>query len=218
MGNIVVESALPESSKEKPNPIPASIPSPAPIKPIPPKDPKPTTNDLDFLASTSGLGKEEVEDLFAKFSAKNPDGKLDKVEFVRLYTSLRPEKPERLDEISVHIFRAFDRNGDNSITFSEFLVAYALTTKGDLRKKLEYAFDMYDSDRNQTLDYAEVFAVITGMLDLLGADKTKHNAQEIAKNCIKQLDSSNDGKVTKQEFVQGLLDDYSLRVLMEPFA
>jgi Ca2+-binding EF-hand superfamily protein len=159
-----------------------------------------------------------VEELFAKFSANNPDGKLDKDEFVRLYTSLRPEKPERLDEISVQIFRAFDRNGDNSITFSEFLVSYALTARGDLRKKLEYAFDMYDSDRNHTLDYNEVLAVIAGMLDLLGADKAKHNVQEIAKSCFSQLDSSNDGKVTKEEFIQGLLNDYSLRALMQPFS
>jgi Ca2+-binding EF-hand superfamily protein len=92
-----------------------------------------------------------------------------------------------------------------------------LTSKGDLNRKLEYAFDLYDADRNGYLDKNEVREVVTGMLDLLGADKKGQNSAQLAEECIRQLDASKDGKVTKAEFINGLLKNYSLRALMSPF-
>jgi len=92
-----------------------------------------------------------------------------------------------------------------------------LTSKGDLNRKLEYAFDLYDADRNGYLDKNEVREVVIGMLDLLGADKKGQNSAHLADECIRQLDASRDGKVTKAEFINGLLKNYSLRALMSPF-
>ena len=46
-------------------------------------------------------------------------------------------------------------------------MAYALTSRGDVKQKLEYAFEMYDADNNGFLDSAELKTVIHGMLDLL---------------------------------------------------
>jgi len=35
-----------------------------------------------------------------------------------------------LDEISVFVFRAFDTDQNGSISFNEFMIAYALTARG----------------------------------------------------------------------------------------
>lgn len=94
------------------------------------KAPELTKKDYDFLTKQTGLPKEEVKKIFDKFNANNPDGKLDKKEFVRLYDELRSEPPEVLDEISVYVFDAFDKDNNGSITFNEFMVAYALTSRG----------------------------------------------------------------------------------------
>ena len=56
---------------------------------------------------------------------------------------------------------------------------------------------LYDSDRNGYLDKIELREVITGMLDLLGADQRTHNANQLSEECLKELDASRDGKVTK---------------------
>ena len=66
-----------------------------------------------------------------------------------------------------------------------------------MKKKLEYAFELYDTDGNGYLDSNEIREVVKGMLDLLGADKKTNNPNQLAEECIKQLDASNDGKVTK---------------------
>lgn len=48
------------------------------------------------------------------------------------------------------------------------MLAYAITSRGDLKMKLEYAFVLYDSDESGYLDYNELKTVLTGMLDLIG--------------------------------------------------
>jgi Ca2+-binding EF-hand superfamily protein len=86
--------------------------------------------DLDFLIKQTGLPKENIQAVFTKFSANNPDHVLDRKEFVRLYDELRPESADVLDEISVYIFDAFDKDNNGTISFNEFLIAYALTSRG----------------------------------------------------------------------------------------
>jgi hypothetical protein len=67
-----------------------------------------TEADYQFLIAQTGNSKDDVKNLFEKFMAGNPDAKLDKKEFVKLYTELRPENDQNLDEISEFVFKAFD--------------------------------------------------------------------------------------------------------------
>ena len=92
-----------------------------------------------------------------------------------------------------------------------------MTSRGEPEEKLDYAFDLYDIDENCTLNKSELREVLNGMLDMLGADRKGHSAEELANECLAQLDESGDGTVTKEEFINGLLESYSLRSLMSPF-
>ena len=47
-----------------------------------------------------------------------------------------------------------------------------MTSKGDLRKKLEFAFDIYDSDNNGDLSYNELSNGLQAMLKLLVHKRT----------------------------------------------
>ena len=89
--------------------------------------------------------------------------------------------------------------------------------KRDLKTKLEYAFETYDLDGNGYLDQNEIQTVLVGMLDMLGASKNTHNLNALASQIMKDLDSSQDGRVSKEEFVQKLLTQPSLRSLLNPF-
>ncbi|RNA31685.1 Neuronal calcium sensor 2 [Brachionus plicatilis] len=174
-------------------------------------------SDYGYLTSQTGYSRPEIKLFYDQFMNNNPDGKLDRQEFARLYSKLRAEPPELLDEISNFVFRAFDDDNNGYISFNEFMIAYALTSRGDPKKKLEYAFELYDADNNGTLDMNEVRSVLVGMLDLLGADKRATNVSQLTEECCSQLDKSGDGKISKEEFIEGLLKNYSLRALMSPF-
>ena len=92
-----------------------------------------------------------------------------------------------------------------------------MTTRGDLKTKLEYAFNLYDADNSGYLDGEELREVIYGMLDLLGADKKSSDVSILAEQCMRELDTSNDGRVSKAEFIEGLSKNYSMRALLSPF-
>ena len=86
--------------------------------------------DLSFFTQITGLQKEEVKKIFENFYSRNPNGQLNKNEFVQLYTAIRPESTQLLEEISVYVFRCFDSDHNGFISFDEFLIAYALTSRG----------------------------------------------------------------------------------------
>ena len=52
-------------------------------------------------------------------------------------------------------------------------------------------------DRNGYLDNGELNTVLYGMLDMLGAERKHSDIKSLAEQCLKDLDTSHDGKVTK---------------------
>lgn len=72
-----------------------------------------------------------------------------------------------------------------------------MTSRGNLRDKLEYSFKLYDADGNGYLDKFELKQVLDAMLILLDVDKSKGDSDSIANECIRILDVDKDGKITK---------------------
>ena len=186
-------------------------------KNVPPKPPKLSSKDLKFLMKQTGMSKEDVSEVFTAFVENNPDAVLSKHEFCVLYDKLRPETAEQIDEIAGYVFECFDANDNGTINFNEFMIAYAMTSRGDYEDKLNYAFDLYDIDENGSLNRQELRAILECMIDMLGADKRGHSSEDLANKCLAQLDDSRDGLITKEEFVSGLMENYNLRALMSPF-
>jgi Ca2+-binding EF-hand superfamily protein len=158
---------------------------------------QPNIDDYELISAELCVPKSEVKSLFDKFIAQNSSGELNKKQFQSLYSSLRYESAEKLDRISKYVFQAFDADKNGTISFNEFLIGYTLTSKGDLKKRLDFAFKLYDLDDNGYLDGQEVTDVISGMLDLLGADKS--DLKTIVEDCICELDKNGDNRVSKGE-------------------
>ena len=45
------------------------------------------------------------------------------------------------------------------------------------------------------------------MLEMLGADKKNHNVPAIANQCMSELNTSRNGKISKEEFIKGLIEN-----------
>ena len=55
-------------------------------------------------------------------------------------------KGEAGEQFMEQLFRIFDKDGDGSIDFKEFMIATDMTSSGDPEEKLRWAFRMYDKD------------------------------------------------------------------------
>ena len=115
-----------KNSKGK-NKQPGPAPSSGGAKPLPQKTPELTESDFKFLTEQTGISRTDIKSLFDQFNANNPDAKLDRSEFVRLYSRLRPEPPELLDEIATFVFTAFD--SDNNGKFLLFVFFFGKKLK-----------------------------------------------------------------------------------------
>ena len=92
-----------------------------------------------------------------------------------------------------------------------------MTSRGDQKEKLYYAFDLYDADNDGFINVHELDTIIYAMFSMLGTEKDKNHSYSLAQLCLKQLDLSGDGQLSKNEFITGLLENYSIRILMSPF-
>jgi Ca2+-binding EF-hand superfamily protein len=77
---------------------------------------------LTFLSQQTGLTFSQINVIFRKFVEEFKDGNMTKEDFVKLYSELRPEPKEQLEEIASYVFTAFDVDKNNLISFNEFLV------------------------------------------------------------------------------------------------
>ncbi len=62
---------------------------------------------------------------------------------------------------------------------------------------MEYAFQLYDIDGNGYLDKNEIRQVIKSMMDFIGANNDVNRPDQVANECFRLLDESNNGKVSK---------------------
>lgn len=79
--------------------------------------------DLKFLCHQTGLPQNQIVMIFEKIFNENHTGDLALHEFITLYSELRTEPKEQIEEIAKYVFSAFDVDHNNLVSFDEFLVS-----------------------------------------------------------------------------------------------
>jgi Ca2+-binding EF-hand superfamily protein len=119
-----------------------------------------------------------------------------------------------------HVFKTFDTDSSGEIDFVEFLIAISVTSQGDIREKLQMAFNMYDINKNGSIDRKEMEKIIDAIYDLLGEENRRgeNSSSERVKKIMSKLDKNNDGQLSAEEFIDGCMNDEFLRNLLAPNA
>ena len=155
--------------------------------------------DFKIFMDHTGISLRQAKEIFADLQKTYPDGKLNREDFSAFYKKVDPDKC-KLDCYTVFtdkMFNAFNTNNDGHLSVKEILLGFAICTKGEMEKKLNYVFALYDTDNNGFLTKEEVKDGFKGMFIMTGVDPNEFVCDVCASNKIQKLDKSKDGIVTK---------------------
>jgi Ca2+-binding EF-hand superfamily protein len=155
-----------------------------------------SAKDLQNLAKQTFFSKAETHQKYNLFKAFAVNNLLDQNGFIKFYTAVRFETSLYLEKISIVIFKSLSRNTIGGLSFSDVMQFYSLTVRGEMHRKLELAFNLYDLDNKGSINRNDVYRVLSAMLDLLDAED-KHDATEYTEECMLVLDSSRSGRISK---------------------
>ncbi|XP_003969667.1 guanylyl cyclase-activating protein 2-like [Takifugu rubripes] len=145
-----------------------------------------------------------LQDMYKKFVTECPSGQLFLHEFKRFFgvdpTGEAAEYAERM-------FRAFDKNGDNTIDFLEFVAALNLVFRGDLVHKLRWSFKVYDRDNNGFVDRTELRSIIDSIHRIKKDSGSQLTVDEVVDRIFQAADSDGDGYISAEEFIRGAQQD-----------
>ncbi|XP_015244944.1 guanylyl cyclase-activating protein 2-like [Cyprinodon tularosa] len=150
-----------------------------------------------------------LQDMYKKFVLECPSGVLFLHEFKRFFGV---DPTGEASDYAENMFRAFDKNGDNTIDFLEFVAALNLVFRGDLEHKLRWSFKVYDKDGNGYVDRNELRSIIDSIYRIKKFSKKDMNepslsVDEVVERILDAVDFDRDGHITLEEFVKGAQQD-----------
>ena len=171
--------------------------------------------DIAFLKLHTNCDEKTIKKLYKEFKKKSRKGKMSPALFYEMYQKLCPNDKNARDFCN-HVFRTFDADNNGYVSFKEFLLALNVNSCGNPEDKLKWAFKLYDINGDGVINRCEMIIIIESMFEMLDdvAMKRKNYAKERAKEVFTKLDTNNDLRLSKDEFVSGCLEDDELTKLL----
>ncbi|XP_018618892.1 guanylyl cyclase-activating protein 2-like isoform X2 [Scleropages formosus] len=166
----------------------------------------------------------DLQKMYRKFVTECPSGVLFLHEFKKFFGI---DPTGEASEYAESMFRAFDKNGDNTIDFLEYVAALNLVFRGSLEHKLRWSFKVYDKDGNGYVDKSEVQEIVEVFYRIKRTSGREPSCQqltaaEVCERIFQVVDSNGDGQITLEEFIEGAQKDQwvmnMLQLDMNPYA
>ncbi|CAF0958118.1 unnamed protein product [Didymodactylos carnosus] len=170
------------------------------------------------LMQKTGMSSHDLEVWYKEILVS----KLSKDQMVSIYKDLSDLDSTRIENCIGTLTNVFDEDhsGTNKFLLSdinEFMRGFILTTKGNLRSKIDYTFRLYDSNADGEISGDEIHKMADAILRILGADEKDEGSKAIISQFLNQFTGGENGIIKKEDFIQTVLRDDGLLMLISPF-
>lgn len=152
-----------------------------------------TSKIVDDLLEDTNFDRDEIERLRKRFMKLDRDssGSIDKNEFMSIPgVSANP--------LATRIMEVFDADSSGDVDFQEFITGLSIFSgRGSKDEKLNFAFKIYDIDKDGYISNGELYIVLKIMV---GNNLDDDQLQQIVDRTIMENDKDGDGKLNFEEF------------------
>ena len=108
-----------------------------------------------------------------------------------------------VNRLEKHIFRLFDRDGNGTIDFKEFMIVLYVMSNGTPEENLRQIFKVFDLDGDGCISREEMIKICHDLSYLITIkDNPKGlNSDSLGAMAFKEMDTNHDGWITETEFI-----------------
>eukprot|EP00112_Aurelia_sp_Birch-Aquarium-sp1_P023146 Seg679.3 transcript_id=Seg679.3/GoldUCD/mRNA.D3Y31 product="Neuronal calcium sensor 1" protein_id=Seg679.3/GoldUCD/D3Y31 len=169
------------------------------------KGSKLSQDEIRELQKATYFDKKELQKWYRDFMKDCPSGQLHQDEFERIYQQFFPFGDP--SKFAAFVFKVFDKNDDGCISFKEFITALSITSRGSLDEKLEWAFSLYDLDKDGYITRDEMLHIVEAIYRMVGKmvdlPEDEDTPEKRVDKIFNKMDKNDDGQLTMEEFREG---------------
>lgn len=162
----------------------------------------PSKDDMQLIRSRTGMSNNEIKQSYKDFKKEAGGDKLKLDKFTKLVKDMNTNTDGDVTDFAKHIFRVFDTDNDQRVTFREVLIGFHTLSRGEVDNRLRLVFSIYDL-RGQGAFTPEDAKIITeAKLRMEGEKVDMSKLEDRVSACFRQCDINKDGKITLEEFLK----------------
>ncbi|XP_054460135.1 Kv channel-interacting protein 2-like [Anoplopoma fimbria] len=174
---------------------------------------------LDLLVQKTNFSKKELQVLYRGFKNECPSGVVNEETFKTIYSQFFPHGDSSM--YAHFLFEAFDTRSNGSVSFEDFVVSLSIILRGSITDKLNWAFNLYDLNKDGCITREEMTDIMHSIYDMMGKYTypcmLDNAPKEHVDNFFQKMDKNNDGVVTIEEFLETCQKDESIMQSMHMF-